>query len=40
MVYPFDIGTKEELRNTFITENGFYIETESGDNVIVALGDV
>ena len=26
MVYPFDIGTKEELRNTFITENGFYID--------------
>lgn len=26
MVYPFDIKTKEELRNTSITENGFYID--------------
>ena len=26
MVYPFDIKTKEELRNTSITEHGFYID--------------
>ncbi|MDE5539214.1 MAG: hypothetical protein K2J20_01865 [Bacilli bacterium] len=26
MIYPFDIKTKEELRNTSITENGFYID--------------
>lgn len=26
MVYPFDVKTKEELRNTSITENGFYID--------------
>lgn len=26
MIYPFDIKTKEELRNTSITENGFYLD--------------
>ncbi len=26
MVYPFDVKTKEELRNTSITENGFYLD--------------
>ena len=26
MVFPFDVETKEELRNTSITENGFYLD--------------
>lgn len=26
MVFPFDVKTKEELRNTSITENGFYLD--------------
>lgn len=26
MVYPFDVGTKGELQNTAITENGFYLD--------------
>lgn len=26
MVFPFDVKTREELRNTSITENGFYLD--------------
>lgn len=26
MIFPFDVKTKEELRNTSITENGFYLD--------------
>ncbi len=26
MIYPFDVKTKEELKNTSITENGFYLD--------------
>lgn len=38
-----EIAPKEafnKIRINDCKENGFYVETESGDNVIVALGDV
>lgn len=37
MIFPFDIKTKEELNNTSVTENGFYIDLANSKYLEVSI---